>query len=94
MTSEVSFNVRAAVGGSEEYKEKAKAYLCRQLHEYTATINKLKRKHNLVNGLFISLIVTSSTECASAAGLALPYIVSDCGPINGPFNSGGTTGEP
>jgi len=60
---------------SEEYKKKAKAYLCRQLDEYIVTIKKLKRKRNLVKGLFISLIIisiTSSTVCASVAGFVLP----------------------
>jgi len=63
---------------SEEYKEKAKAYLCRQLDEYIVTIKKLKRKRNLVKGLFISLIVisiTSSTVCASVTGFVLPPFV-------------------
>jgi len=42
-TSDISSNFRAVVGGNEEYKEIAKAYLCRQLDEYTVTIKKLKR---------------------------------------------------
>jgi len=63
---------------SEEYKEKAKAYLCRQLNEYTTTIKKLKRKRKLVRCLFIALIVisiSSSTSCAALAGLALPPLI-------------------
>jgi len=63
---------------SEEYTEKAKAYLCRQLEEHTVKIKKLKRKRNAVRSLFIALIVisiASSTVCASVAGLVLPPLV-------------------
>jgi len=63
---------------SEVYKEKAKVYLCRQLDDYIVTIEKLKRKRNLVKGLFISLNVisiTSSTVCAALAGFTLPPLI-------------------
>jgi len=60
------------------YTEKAKVYLQRQLDKHTTKIKKLKRKRNLVRGLFITLIVisiTSSTVCAALAGLTTPPLV-------------------
>lgn len=60
------------------YTEKAKAFLQRQLDEYTVKIKKLKRKRKLVRCLFAILIVisiTSSTVCASVVGLTLPPII-------------------
>jgi len=61
------------------YTEKAEAYLQRQLDKYTLKIKKLKRKRNLVRGLFITLIVisiTSSTVCAALAGFTLPPLIT------------------
>jgi len=60
------------------YTEKARVYLQRQLDKHTTKITNLKRKRNLVRGLFITLIVisiTSSTVCAALAGLTIPPLV-------------------
>jgi len=60
------------------YTEKAKVYLQRQLDKHTTKIKKLKRKRNLVRGLFITLIVisiTSSTVCAALTGLTISPLV-------------------
>lgn len=63
---------------SEEYKEKIKQFLERQLSEYQVKIKKLKRKRKAVKVLFVSLIivsVVSSTSCATLAGFAMPIFV-------------------
>jgi hypothetical protein len=60
---------------SEEYSNKAKQFLERQLIDYEIKIKKLKKKRKIVKALFASLIiipVTSSTVSAAIAGLALP----------------------
>ena len=60
---------------SEEYKQKAKAFLERHLNEYEIRIKKLKKKRKVVKATFIMLIIisiTSSTVCATVAGFALP----------------------
>ena len=53
---------------SEEYKQKAKAFLERHLSDYEIRIKKLKKKRKVVKALFIMLIIisiTSSTVCAA-----------------------------
>jgi hypothetical protein len=64
---------------SEEYSKKAKQFLERQLIDYEIKIKKLKKRRKIVKALFASLIiisVTSSTVCATVAGLALlPAII-------------------
>ena len=63
---------------SEEYKEKAKAFLQRQLEEHTVKIRTLKRKRKMVKSLFIALIIisiTSNIACAAVAGLTLPPLI-------------------
>ena len=60
---------------SEEYKQKAKAFLERHLNEYEIRIKKLKKKRKVIKALFIMLIIisiTSSTVCATVAGFTLP----------------------
>ena len=60
---------------SEEYKQKAKAFLERHLNEYEIRIKKLKKKRKVVKASFITLIIisiTSSTVCAAVAGFILP----------------------
>ena len=60
---------------SEEYKQKAKAFLERHLNEYEIRIKKLKKKRKVVKASFITLIIisiTSSTVCAAVAGFTLP----------------------
>jgi hypothetical protein len=60
---------------SEEYSKNAKQFLERQLIDYEIKIKKLKKRRKIVKALFASLIiisVTSSTVCATVAGLALP----------------------
>lgn len=63
---------------SEEYKEKAKSFLQRQLDEYTVKIKTLKRKRKVVKSLFITLIIisiTSNIACTAVAGLTLPPLI-------------------
>ena len=63
---------------SEEYKNKAKAFLQRQLEEYTLKIKTLKRKRKIVKRLYIALItisITSNIACAALAGLTLPPLI-------------------
>ena len=63
---------------SEEYKEKAKLFLDRQLNEYKIKISKLKKKRKIIKVFFVSLIVvsiTSSTVCVMLAGLSLPPLI-------------------
>lgn len=63
---------------SEEYKEKIKQFLERQLSEYQCRIKKLKRKRKVVKVLFTILIVvsvTSSTVCATLAGFTIPVFI-------------------
>ena len=63
---------------SEEYKQKAKAFLERHLNDYEIRIKKLKKKRKVVKALFIMLIIisiTSSTVCATLAGFTLPPFI-------------------
>jgi hypothetical protein len=63
---------------SEEYKQKAKAFLERHLNDYEIRIKKLKKKRKVVKALFIMLIIisiTSSTVCAAVAGFTLPPFI-------------------
>ncbi len=63
---------------SEEYKEKAKLFLERQLNEYEIKIKKLKKKRKTIKALFVSLIIvsiTSSAACATAAGFTVPPLI-------------------
>ena len=64
---------------TNEYKEKAKVFLERQLKEYETRIRKLKKKRKVVKALFTILIIisiTSSTACAALAGfIAPPFII-------------------
>ena len=63
---------------NEEYKDKAKAFLQRQLDEYTLKIKTLKRKRKKVKILYIALIsvsITSNIACATLAGLTLPPLI-------------------
>jgi hypothetical protein len=63
---------------SEEYKQKAKAFLERHLNDYEIRIKKLKKKRKVVKALFIMLIIisiTSSTVCATVAGFTLPPFI-------------------
>ena len=60
------------------YTEKAKAYLQRQLDDYTLKIKTLKRKRNLVKGLHICLIIlsiSSNTAIITLTGFMLPFYV-------------------
>ena len=63
---------------NEEYKDKAKIFLQRQLDEYTLKIKTLKRKRKLVKSLYIALIsisITSNIACATLAGLTIPPLI-------------------
>jgi hypothetical protein len=63
---------------TNEYKEKAKVFLERQLNEYEMRIKKLKKKRKFVKALFTVLIIisiTSSTACAALAGFAAPPLI-------------------
>ena len=57
---------------NEEYKQKAKLFLEKQLIEFKRKIKKLKKKRKLVRAIYVNLIVisvTSSMVCATLSGL-------------------------
>ena len=63
---------------SEGYKEKAEAFLQRQLDEHTLNIITLKRKRKIVKRLYIALIsisITSNIACAAVVGLTSPPLI-------------------
>ena len=61
-----------------DYHEKTKIFLDRQLNEFEITIKKLKKQRKIIKALFVSLIIvsiSSSTVCAALAGFTIPPFV-------------------
>lgn len=92
---------------SEEYKQKAKQFLEKQLIEFKRKIKKLKRKRKLVKAIYANLIVisvTSSMLCATLSGLlffpiplliipSLNIIAGLCSALSVKFNLEGKKSE-
>jgi len=61
------------------YKREAKAFLAKRLKDYNKKIIKVKRKRKAVKVAFvlcISLLIVSSTVCASLTALIPPVAIS------------------